>query len=79
MLDEIKMIIGNERFDDTKILIDIDDKLAAEVTLKNVVININFMQYKKWWMLFRGSISTMKIGRVGKMLVRSGEIRVNSE
>ena len=47
MLDEIKMIVGNERFDDTKILIDIDDKLAAEVTLKNVVININFMHHKK--------------------------------
>ena len=41
------MIIGNERFDDTKILIDIDDKVAAEVTLKSVVININFMHHKK--------------------------------
>ena len=28
---------------------------------------------------FRGSISSMKIGRVGKMLVRSGEMLVNSE
>ena len=65
MLDEIKMIVGNERFDDTKILIDIDDKLAAEVTLKNVVININFMHHKKWWMLLKEVLVGWKLaGRV---------------
>ena len=61
MLDEIKMIIGNERFDDTKILIDIDDKLAAEVTLKSVVININFMHHKKWWMLLEEALVAWKL------------------
>ena len=38
LLDKIKMIIGIEKFGNTKILIDTDDKLADEVTLKNVVI-----------------------------------------
>ena len=34
ILDKIKKIIGIERFDDTKILIEIDDKLLGDVTLK---------------------------------------------
>ena len=37
VLDKIKEIIGIEKFDDTKILI---DKLPNEITLKNVVILI---------------------------------------
>ena len=37
VLDKIKEIIGIEKFDDTKILI---DKLPNKITLKNVVILI---------------------------------------
>ena len=35
VLDKIKEIIGIEKFDDTKILIDTDDKLPYYITLKN--------------------------------------------
>ena len=38
VLDKIKKIIGIEKFDDTKILIGMDDKLPDDVTLKNFVI-----------------------------------------
>ena len=38
VLDKIKEIIGIEKFDDTKILIDKDDELPDDITLKNVVI-----------------------------------------
>ena len=34
----MEKIIGIEKFDDTKILIDIDDKLPDDITLKNVVV-----------------------------------------
>ena len=37
VLDKIKEIIGTGKFVDTKILIDIDDKLPDDVTFKNVV------------------------------------------
>ena len=37
VLDKIKEIIGIEKFDDTKILIDTDDKLPDDITLKNFV------------------------------------------
>ena len=37
-LDKIKETIGIEKFDDTKILIDTDDKLPDGITLKNIVI-----------------------------------------
>ena len=41
VLDKIKMIIDIEKFEDTKILFDADNKLADEVTLmKNAVILI---------------------------------------
>ena len=40
VLDKIKMIIGIEKFDNTKILIDTGIKLADEGTLKNAVILI---------------------------------------
>ena len=40
VLDKIKMIIGIKKFEDTKILIEADDKLLDDVTLKNVVIII---------------------------------------
>ena len=36
--DQIKKIIGIEKLDDTKILIDMDDKLPDDITLKNVVM-----------------------------------------
>ena len=42
-LGKIKMIIDNEKFDNAKILIETDDKLAGEVALKNVVILILFI------------------------------------
>ena len=38
VLDKIKKIIGIEKFDDTNILIETDDKLPDGITLKNVVI-----------------------------------------
>ena len=37
-LDNIKEIIDFEKFNDTKILIDTDDKLPDGITLKNVAI-----------------------------------------
>ena len=40
VLDKIKEIIGFEKFDDTKILIDTDGKLPNDITLKNVVLLI---------------------------------------
>ena len=41
VLDKSKEIKGIEKLDDTKILIDIDDTLGDEITLKNVVIIIS--------------------------------------
>ena len=38
LLDNIKEMLGIGKFDDTKILIDMDDKLPDDITLKNVVI-----------------------------------------
>ena len=40
MLDKIKESIGiyDKKYDDTKILIDTDDKLPDDITLKNVAI-----------------------------------------
>ena len=38
VLDQIKEIIGIEKFDDTQILIDRDDKLPDDMILKNAVI-----------------------------------------
>ena len=38
VLDNIKEMIGVGKFDDTNILIDMDDKLPDDITLKNVVI-----------------------------------------
>ena len=38
VLGKIKEIIGIEKFNDTKILIDTDDKLLDDINLKNVVI-----------------------------------------
>ena len=40
VLDKIEKITGIEKFDNTKILIDTDDKLPDDITLKNVVILI---------------------------------------
>ena len=42
-LNKIKMIISIEKYDDPKILIEIDDKLPDGVTLKNAVILIGAM------------------------------------
>ena len=38
LLDKIKKIIGTEKFDNTKILIETDDKFPDDITLNNVVI-----------------------------------------
>ena len=38
VLDKIKEAIGIIKFDDTKILIDSDDKLLYNITLKNVMM-----------------------------------------
>ena len=40
VLDKIKKTVDIEKFDDTKILIEIDDKFPDDVTLKDVVIFI---------------------------------------
>lgn len=40
VLGKIKEIIGTEKFDDTKILVDTEDKLPDDITLKSVVIMI---------------------------------------
>ena len=38
VLDNIIEIVGIEKFDDTKILLNTDDKLPDDITLKNAVI-----------------------------------------
>lgn len=38
LLDNIKEIIAIEKFDETKILINMDDHLSDQITLKRVVI-----------------------------------------
>ena len=38
VLEKVEEIIGIEKLDDTKILIDTDDKLPDDINLKNVVI-----------------------------------------
>ena len=38
LLDNIKEIIAIEKFDETKILINMDDQLSDQITLKRVVI-----------------------------------------
>ena len=38
VLDKIEKIIGIEKFDNTKILIERNDKLLDDITVKNVVI-----------------------------------------
>ena len=50
------MIIGIEKFDDTKILIDVYHKLSDEVTLKNAVVlilcaknDVNKFYLKYFW------------------------------
>ena len=40
VLDKIKEGIGIEKFDNTKILIDTDNKLPDDITMKNIVIII---------------------------------------
>ena len=39
--DNIKMILGTEKFHDTKIMIETDDKLQDDVTLKDVVYELS--------------------------------------
>ena len=42
MLKKIKELIGIEKLDDNKTLIDADHKLPDDITLKNVLILITF-------------------------------------
>ena len=46
ILDKIKEIIGIEKVDDTKVLIDTDDKLPYDVALKML---FNDMRYIRCW------------------------------
>ena len=43
VLEKFKKIIGVEKFDNTKILIDTDNKLLDDITLKNVAILMTFV------------------------------------
>ena len=43
VLDKIKELIGIEKFDDTKIIINTDDKLPNEISLKRVVISMTYV------------------------------------
>ena len=43
VLDKIKEVIGIDRFDDTKILIDTDGKLQNHITLKIVVMLMTYV------------------------------------
>ena len=55
VLDKIKEIIGIEKSDNTKILIDTEDKLPNDITLKNVAILITCVindDNKFYWQLF---------------------------
>ena len=61
VLGNIEEILRFEKFDETKILIDMDDKLPDYVTLKNAVI-ITTSVIKGWWwilsaIIFRESIA----------------------
>ena len=49
VLDKIKMIISIEEFNDTKILVETDDKLPDDVTLKIVVLLITCVSRIKDW------------------------------
>ena len=40
VLGKIEMVKDREKFDDAKILVDTDDKMLDEVTLKNILILI---------------------------------------
>ena len=46
VLDKIEMVIGIQKFDDAKILINTDDKLFEGVTLKNIVVLNSFVKKK---------------------------------
>ena len=71
------MIIGIEKVDDTKMLIDTDHKLADEVTLKNIVILISCVikEFDNFYpqMFLEGALVAWKL--VGKWykLERSGK------
>ena len=43
VLDKTEEIIDIEKFDDTKILIDTDDKLPDNITLQNAVILMTYV------------------------------------
>lgn len=43
VLDGIKEVIGIEKFYDSKILVDTDDKFPDDITLKNVVVLITYV------------------------------------
>ena len=57
VLLKIKEIVGTEKFHDTIILIDTDDKPPHDVTLKNVVI----LCYQRWWKTLSATIFSRRI------------------
>ena len=48
ILNKIQKIIGTEKFDNAKILIDIDDKQPDYITFKNVVILVKGTLLQIW-------------------------------
>ena len=64
MIDDniLDKILGTEKFDDTKILIDTDDKLPDNITLKNLSVTI-----------FRRSSTSIKVSGANIMLVKFRE------
>ena len=48
VLSKVKEVTGIEKFDNNEILIDTDDKLPDDITLKKCC-GINDMCCKRWW------------------------------
>ena len=69
VLDKIKETIGIKTFDKTKILIDTDDKLPNDITLKNVVILITCVIKDDGKFCPKNIKYSIKIGGADKMLV----------
>ena len=75
VLDKIKMMVFVEKLDDTKILIDTDDRLSDEVSLKNVVISISCVikDTDKFYPQLFLSINSIKIVKSWQEVLKDGE------
>ena len=75
VLDKIKMMVFIEKLDDTKILIDTDDRLSDEVSLKNVVISISCVikDTDKFYPQLFLSINSIKIVKRWQEVLKDGE------